>query len=107
MRRIARPPHLSFLHVLTRAQRTRVLFYPQHWLLCHLGLYYFEFEFGMRLICWSVTTKSKIMPESRLRGVSRLPVTIFFENWLRVAAVFHNRVSSQQAHAVVAAWLHV
>jgi hypothetical protein len=21
-------------------------FYPQQWLLCHMGLYYFEFEFG-------------------------------------------------------------
>jgi hypothetical protein len=28
-------PHLSSLHVLTRAQRTRVYFIPQHWLLCH------------------------------------------------------------------------
>jgi hypothetical protein len=32
-------PHLSSLHVLTRAQRTRVHFCPQHWLLCHFGLY--------------------------------------------------------------------
>ena len=31
-------PHLSSLHVLTRAQRSRVHFHPQHWLLCHLGL---------------------------------------------------------------------
>ena len=38
--RIARPPirTLSFTF-LTRAQRTRVHFCPQHWLLCHLGLY--------------------------------------------------------------------
>ena len=27
------------LRALTRAQRTRVYFFPQHWLLCHLGLY--------------------------------------------------------------------
>jgi len=27
------------LPVLTRAQRKRVHFCPQHWLLCHLGLY--------------------------------------------------------------------
>jgi len=26
-------------HVLTREQHTRVHFCPQHWLLCHLGLY--------------------------------------------------------------------
>jgi hypothetical protein len=32
-------PHLSSLHVLTGAQRTRVHFCPQHWLLCHLGVY--------------------------------------------------------------------
>jgi hypothetical protein len=37
-------PHLSSLHVLTRAQRTRVHFCPQHRLLCHLGLYLLEFE---------------------------------------------------------------
>ena len=39
-RRTARSPihKLSFI-VLTRAQRTRVHFCPQHWLLCHLGLY--------------------------------------------------------------------
>jgi hypothetical protein len=30
---------LSSLHVSTRAQRARVHFCPQHWLLCHLGLY--------------------------------------------------------------------
>jgi hypothetical protein len=39
-------PHLSLLHVLTRAQRTRVHFCPQNWLLCHLGLYWLEFEFA-------------------------------------------------------------
>ena len=34
------PTYTSALsHVLTRAQRTRVHFCPQHWLLCHLGLY--------------------------------------------------------------------
>jgi hypothetical protein len=33
--------------VLTRAQRTRVHFCSQHWLLCHLGLYSFEFEFDI------------------------------------------------------------
>jgi predicted RNA-binding protein associated with RNAse of E/G family len=38
-------PHLSSLHVFTRAQRTRVHFCTQDWLLCHLGLYSFEFEF--------------------------------------------------------------
>jgi|AntAceMinimDraft_5_1070358.scaffolds.fasta_scaffold99642_1 hypothetical protein len=37
--------HLSFLHVLTRAQRTRIHLCPQHWLLCHLGLFKSEFEF--------------------------------------------------------------
>ena len=28
------------------AQRTRAHFTPQHWLLCHVGLYWPEFEFG-------------------------------------------------------------
>ena len=28
---------------LTRTERAH--FNPQHWLLCHMGLYYFEFEF--------------------------------------------------------------
>jgi len=37
-------PHPSSLHVLTRAQRTHLHFCPRHWLLCHLGLYKFEFE---------------------------------------------------------------
>jgi hypothetical protein len=40
-------PHLRSLHVFTRAQRTRVHFCPRHWLLCHLGLYKFEFEFDI------------------------------------------------------------
>jgi len=31
--------------LLTCAQRTRVHFCPQHWLLCHLHLYLLEFEF--------------------------------------------------------------
>ena len=39
-------PHLNSLHVLTRAQRTRVHLCPKHRLLCHLGLYKFEFEFN-------------------------------------------------------------
>ena len=30
---------------LTCAQRTPVDFCPQHWLLCHLGVYWFEFGF--------------------------------------------------------------
>jgi hypothetical protein len=42
-----RAPHrgTSLGPFVTRAQRTRVQLYPQHWLLCHLGLYKFEFEF--------------------------------------------------------------
>ena len=31
--------HTILLAILTCAQRTRVYFCPQHWLLCHLGLY--------------------------------------------------------------------
>ena len=31
--------------ILTCARRTRVNFCPRHWLLCHLGLYKFKFEF--------------------------------------------------------------
>ena len=40
-------PHLSSLQVLTRAQRTRLHFCPKHLILFHLGLYKFEFEFGL------------------------------------------------------------
>jgi hypothetical protein len=35
-------------HVLTHAQRTRIHFCPQNWLLCHLGLSEFEFEYLRR-----------------------------------------------------------
>jgi hypothetical protein len=38
------PLHTILFTSLTCAQRTRVHFCPQHWLLCHLGLYLFEFE---------------------------------------------------------------
>ena len=38
------PLHTILFTILTCAQRTRVHFCPQHWLLCHLGLYQFEFE---------------------------------------------------------------
>jgi hypothetical protein len=41
--------HLSSLHVLTRAQRTRVHLFPQHRLTCHFGLYKFEFEFEQEM----------------------------------------------------------
>ena len=30
--------HTNLFTILTCAQRTRVHFCPQHWLLCHLGL---------------------------------------------------------------------
>ena len=45
---LPRLPHSpSYLfYVLTRALRTRVKFYPQHWLQCHMDEYQFEFEFG-------------------------------------------------------------
>ena len=33
------PLHTILFAILTCAQRTRVHFCPQHWLLCHLGLY--------------------------------------------------------------------
>ena len=42
------PLHTILFAILTCAQRTRVHFCPQHWLLCHLGLYQFEFEFAFR-----------------------------------------------------------
>ena len=32
-------------HVLRSEKRTRTNFNPQHWLLCHVGLYQFEPEF--------------------------------------------------------------
>ena len=37
--------NLRSLHVLTRAQRTRLRFCPRHRHLCHMGLYKLEFEF--------------------------------------------------------------
>ena len=39
------PPLSTLAARATHAQRTRAHFYPQHWLLCHMGLYKFEFEF--------------------------------------------------------------
>ena len=47
----ARLPHLSshLFYVLTRALRTRAHSLPQHWLLCHMGEYYYEFEFDLSL----------------------------------------------------------
>jgi len=41
--------HGDRIHVLTCTQRTRICFCPQHWLLCHLDLCSFEFEFGERV----------------------------------------------------------
>jgi hypothetical protein len=38
---------LASFQVITRAQRTRVHVCPQHWLLCHMGLYMLEFEFEL------------------------------------------------------------
>jgi hypothetical protein len=38
--------HLSSDHISTRAQRTRVHICPNHGLLCHSDLYYFEFFSG-------------------------------------------------------------
>ena len=43
------PLHTSLFPILTCAQRTRARFCPQHWLLCHLGLYLFEFEAKRRI----------------------------------------------------------
>ena len=42
---------------LTCAHRMRVHFCPQHWLLCHLGLYKFEFEFEFDTL--PITKKNK------------------------------------------------
>jgi hypothetical protein len=47
-------PHLSSLRDLTRSQRTRMYFFPQLWLLCHLGLYKSEFEFVYMAVNLSV-----------------------------------------------------
>ena len=41
------PLHSNLLEILTCAQRTRLYFCPKHCLLCHLGLYKFEFEFAL------------------------------------------------------------
>ena len=43
LRRVGEVMCQSSTHV--NEQRTRAHFYPQHWLLCHMGLYKFEFEF--------------------------------------------------------------
>ena len=40
----ARPCPLS--RHLPHAQRARAHFYPQRWLLCHVGLHLYEFEFA-------------------------------------------------------------
>jgi hypothetical protein len=33
-------------HIFDLSAHTRTHFNPQHWLLCHMGLYKFEFEFA-------------------------------------------------------------
>ena len=50
------------------AQRTRVHFNQQHWLLRHMGQYYFEFEFGSR---WALTWELELGSGKAL-GLSRL-----------------------------------
>jgi hypothetical protein len=56
MRQMLRAQRLWMLHVLTRAQRTRVNFCPRQWLQCHLGLCKFKFEFesskSLKQIFW-------------------------------------------------------
>ena len=43
------PPAFPPLYVLTYALRTRAHSYPQHWLLCPMGVYQFEFGFVKHL----------------------------------------------------------
>jgi hypothetical protein len=43
-------PNPGSFQILTRAQRTRINFCPQQWLLCHLGLYWFELECEFELV---------------------------------------------------------
>jgi len=52
-----RDPHLSSLHVSIREQRTRVHLCPQHWLLCHMAVYQFEFGF-VRVLPFLSNTQS-------------------------------------------------
>jgi len=37
--------HTILITIFKSAQSTRVHLFPLHWLLCHLGLYWSEFEF--------------------------------------------------------------
>ena len=41
----APPPHVSLRTCFVCATHAHSHFCPKHWTLCHLGLYYFEFEF--------------------------------------------------------------
>ena len=57
------------------AQHTRIQFTQLHWLLCHMGLYYFDFEFARsqpkagRRLCWHGPLYN-LGPESCLAGIS-------------------------------------
>ena len=42
---LANAPHDSLRTCFVCATHAHPHFFPQHWLLCHLGLYWFEFEF--------------------------------------------------------------
>jgi len=68
--------HASSLDTdLTRNTRASH-FTPQHWLLCHMGLYYFEFEFG-RYILYSLrpaVASDAYVPRPTALGHRKLPV---------------------------------
>ena len=53
--------HTILFTISTCAQRTGVHSCPQHWLLCHLGLYYFEFEFPIAKRHEQIAKKCELM----------------------------------------------
>ena len=42
-------PALPAPHVLDLMRTERTHFYPQHWHLCHMGLYWFKFKFKFKV----------------------------------------------------------
>ena len=53
----------------TRAPRARAHFTPQHWLLCHLGLYRFDFEFELAAGAGAMLPEGADGRRSRLRTI--------------------------------------
>jgi hypothetical protein len=80
----------------TRAQHTRVHFYPQHYLLCHLGLYKIEFEFAEAwaprpnnfLNKQNSTTETRVLALVLFAIFLRKDVTFFWQREIQRKTVF-------------------